>query len=353
MRRPHDPSLLLHLVASLLLLVACGQRRPDESGPAGAPTLVRPATAAPPASSAQRGIPMIDVQPSSRSLIVRATHILVAHVKTATEGPWTQRDDGTEDRVVSLALVLDEVVKGHVTQRPGDTFTLDAKQVRMGEAWGPMPGVWSPFPVAPGTPVIAFGRTSAEDAAAVFNDPGCAQLTSPAAASADIHLAAQIDAGGLDSAGAVALATPRAANVQNLFADYLWARYEASAMADVTRFEPIARFLEDAALNRVARATLVMALPTSVLAATPPSHVHVSRLAIAFFHLLGAPFARDLQDNLVGTYLPNLLDLANKDARTADQVFEDHPGEKARALQAVTAYGGPQPKAPLLQWLQR
>jgi hypothetical protein len=293
---------------------------------------------------------MMDVQPSSRSLLLRATHILVAHVQTAHEGPWTQHDDGTEDRTVSLVLVLDEVAKGHVTQRPGEAFSLDVKQVRMGEAWGPMPGVWSPFPVTPGTPALAFGRTSSEDAAVVFNDAGCAQLTTPAAALIDVHLAVQIDAAGLDPAGAVALATPQEASVQNLFADYLWARCEASAMADIARFEPIARFLEDPALNRVARTTLVMALPTSVLAG--PSLPHVSRLAVTFFHLLGAPYAADLHDNLVGTYLPNLLDVANKDARTADQVFADHPGEKARALQAVTAYRGSQPTAPLLQWLQ-
>ncbi|MFO0587365.1 MAG: hypothetical protein U0441_07495 [Polyangiaceae bacterium] len=344
----------LFFATLLFTLSACADRRPDRAEPPRVQSTETAAITAPPAATPLlRGNKMMEVNPSSRSLILRASHILAAHVQTSNPGAWTTRDDGFEERGVELTLVLDEILKGHVTQRVGDAVSLHVKHVRMGEAWTPMPGVWSNFPVDPGTPVLAFGGTTSEDAAVVLNDGGCLRLTSPLAASVDVHLAVQVDAGGLDSAAAVALATPSETKLQDLFASYLWYHFEARAMADVAELDPIVAFLGHPALSRVARTTLVMEIPTAVLGATPPADKHVSRLAVAFFHLLAAPTAADLHDNLVGTYLPNLLDVTNKSARTADQVFADHPGEKAFALSAVQAYRGAQPTQPLLTWLQR
>jgi len=296
---------------------------------------------------------MMEVQPSSRSLILRATHILVVSLKAVDEKPWGPRPAGGEERTVALVLGLDELVKGTVKQKPGDSIDVQAKQVRLGEAWGPMPGVWSGVPLEVGARLVAFSTLSSDDAAAALNDPACKSLYPAERALADVHVAAESEANHLDLAGILARARPVSGQLGGLFADYLWARYEPVAMARIDQFELIAAFLEDPALNRLARDTLVMTLSTAVDGPEPPAVKHISRLAIAMFHLLAMPEAKDLHDNLVGTHLPNLLDITNKDARPASQVFEDHPGERARAFQSVSAYHGSEPTAALLAWLNR
>lgn len=357
MSRYHDanPRIPIGLASALLFLVAscgCSPREAADRPGRGTAAPAASSTTAAPVSAAARRSPM-EVLQSSRSLILRASHILVVRVDSADPKPWSKLPDGNEERIVALELHLEEIVKGQVSQKAGDTVHVEAKQVQAGFAWGPMPGIWSNAPIEPGTRLVAFAHTASEDAAAALNDPGGVQLLSTEEALVDVQLAARIDAGKLDLAAAIALARPQAAAVQHLFADYLWAHYEAVAMASIEKFELVAGFLEEPALHRLARATLLMTLATAVQAPEPPALKHVSRLAIAMFHLLALPEAGDLHDNLVGTHLPNLLDITNKDARPPSEVFEDHPAERARAIQIVGAYHGGEPSAPLLAWLGR
>jgi hypothetical protein len=298
---------------------------------------------------------MKEVQPESRSMILRATHILVVRIDAADDPPWTPRPAGSvgEERMIHLRLAIEEIVKGVVKEKPGDVVDVAAKQARVEFGWGPMPGIWSNSLVDPGTRVVAFSSTTSEDAAVVLDDPAGIRLLPPPFALLDVHVAAQIEQTNADLAGAAAILKKDGEGLADLAVEYLWERYGIAALADVSKFETVAALLEEPKLSGTARNTLLMTVSSAVRGHEPPKTKHVSRLAVAMFHLLAMPEAKDLHDNLVGTHIPNLLGLQHGGDRTADQVFEDHPAEKARALQAVQSYKGAQPTAPLLDWLTR
>jgi hypothetical protein len=295
---------------------------------------------------------MMPTVPDSRAEILRATHILVVTIQSADAKPWVPRREPGEERTVSLVVVLDEIVKGKVGQPVGQPIRLEVKQVRVGFAWGPMPGVWSRTAIEPGTKLVAFARAASEDAAGILNDPAAQRLLPANQALVDVHLARDAEAARLDLVALLAKAKPQAASVGFLFAEYLWARHGSAAMAEVREFEPIASFLELPALDRIARTTLLTTMLTAVELSEPPATPQLDRLAIAMFHLLGLAEAKDLHDNLVETYLPNLLDLAGH-PRLAAQVFHERPEERKQAAAALRAYRGSASPAALLAWLNR
>lgn len=293
---------------------------------------------------------MTTVDPTSRSLIVRATRILVIQIAAADAKPWT-RKQAAQERSVALTLKVEEILKGAVRQKPGDQVKVDVVQVRRDIDWGgPPPGAWSSASVEPGTRLVAFGRSDSDDAAASLGDPGCIQLVPAAEALAEVHLAAQAEAAPLDLHGLVAAARSIAPSLGTLFADYLWVRHRADIVASFAAFDEVAGLLEDPKLGKDARTTLVMTLTMGVDTAGPK---HLHRLAVALFRLLGLPEAARLHDNLVGTYLPNALALQTPHPRRAEDVFHDYPGEQARARAALHAYKGSAPVAPLLAWIDR
>jgi hypothetical protein len=294
---------------------------------------------------------MMEVRPNSRSLILRATHIIVAQVVSANDPAWV-RGPTFEERIISLQLELEEVVKGRIKQRPGDIVRVEAKQVRLGMSWRPMPGVWSNVPVADGTRLVAFSRMEGDDAAVALTDPAAVQLILAGEALHDVHVVSNVARRGMNLRTLLAEATPVAGALGWLFADYLWAKYEAEAIANFADFNAIMEFMERPSLNRIARATLLMSIPDSVLAPEPQLTRHIDRLAVAMFRLLALPEAAALHENIVGTYLPNLLSAREPTSRPASVVFKDYPQEQSRALRALTAYKQ-HDSAALLDWLRR
>lgn len=296
---------------------------------------------------------MVQVVANSPSLILRASHILVGTIESVVERPWAARKPSGEERSVPLTLKLDEVIKGTATQKPGESITIDVSQVRYFVPWSPPPGAWSSVSLQPRSRVVVFARTGSHDAAVVLDDPSALRIMPPEEGLTDVHLAQVGEEGALTLAEFLARAKPMAPELGELFADYLWARYGAEAMADPGEFELVARLLEEPGLNQMARTTLVMTLPTSVLAQEPPASRQLNRLALAFFHLLAMPEARKLHDNIVGTYLPNLLDLPGGTPRPSSSVFHDSPGERTRAEKALAAYKGSESVEPLVMWIRQ
>jgi hypothetical protein len=307
-----------------------------------------------PICAAAQGVKnMIDVDPDSRSLILRATHIVAARVVSADDPQWLPVANMGEERVVSLQLALEQVLKGRVRQRPGDSIRIQAKQRRVGMSWRPLPGVWSNVPVAPGTRLVAFSRMEGDDAAAALNDPAALQLIPAADALDDVQVVARVAAGGMGLRALLAAAAAVDGTLGSLFADYLWARFQAEAMANFAAFDSIVEFMERRSLNRVARATLLMSIPDAVLAPEPPPADHVDRFAVAMFRLLDMPEAAALHENIVGTYLPNLLGLSEPDPRPAGAVFKNYPQDRSRAARALSPYSRQSSASLLAEWLRR
>ncbi len=96
-----------------------------------------------------------------------------------------------------------------------------------------------------------------------------------------------------------------------------------------------------------------MIVPDDIETLEPPAVKYIERLAISLFHILEMPEAKKYHNNIVGTYLPNLLNVTNKDALPASKIFQDFPNWKVKAQQILAAYKGPESTEPLIKWLKR
>lgn len=367
MRRPPPrPQRGLALLTALFLFAAgaCSSRDarqsvPHESapgsgtagkGPAAATTA--PQTSTTPAPS--REAPMKLVVSDSQSALLRATHVLVVRFDKVTTGEWARSPAGGVTRSLEVELTLEEVVKGQVQDAPGQPITTTLTQHGTGTSRvAKMPGAWSMVEVTPGSRFVALSVSSAQAVSELVRDPACQRAFPAEDALADAHLAQQVEAGALDVTGASALAKKSAATVGFLFAEYLWARFAPVALADEKKFDPIAELVEDPGLGAAGRGTFIAQLTTALTSPEPPPQKQLDRYAVSLFRVLGTAAAQPFHDNIVGTYLPTVLDLASHGARKPDQVFEDYPGEKAKALAAVSAYHGAEDAAPLAAWLRR
>lgn len=294
---------------------------------------------------------MQQISPHSRSLILRATHILAIQVVDVDERPWTPRAAGGEERTPTALVRLDEFIKGSFDQAPGQTVRVQARQVRLGEAWGPMPGIWSNVRLQRGTRLVAFSIAGSRDAAALLSDPAGVALLPAEAALPDVHLVARASQSGLT--GLLAEARKEAGTLGNLFADYLWASYQAESLADFKRFAAILTAMEWPDLNTVARSTLLMAIPDAILSVEPPATRYIDRLAVSMVRVLSIPAAQALHDNIVGTFLPNLVDAGNPRARPPASVFVDYPQDLALLALATRRYAGNEQAAAFLAWARR
>ena len=294
----------------------------------------------------------MDVLPTSTSLILRASHILVIQIQTSTPGPWRGDEETGEYRDVHLGLSVIEIVKGTTTAKVGDVVEIDVVQPKPAFTLRQLPGVWRNATLDVGTRYVSFSASSSEDAKGLFQEPTLTSLLPPDQALADVHIAAKADKDGLDLTGTLALVKPFEPVIRDLFVDYLVATFGAQARSDIGRWKELCAFLEDPPLHIVARTALLMALSRAA-AVPPPSNERADRLAVSLFHLLAMPEAAAQHDNLVSTYLPNLLDVANPHCRTPGEVFHDYPGEKQKALAAVNGYHGSDNVAPLLDWLHQ
>jgi hypothetical protein len=294
---------------------------------------------------------MLQVIPSSRSLILRATHILVFQVTNVDATPWSPRPAGGEQRELVLKLRLEEIVKGRVAQIANSTVRLQVQQIKRGEGWTPMPGVWSNVAVDVGLRFVGFSVSGSRDAAVVLNDPAVVASLPAESALPEVHLAARNAQA--HAAAFLADSRPRAGALGNLWADYLWARYGTEALDDVSIFTVIADALEWPELATVARSTLLMTIPDSVLAQEPPATKSIDRLAAAMVHILSLPSASALHENIVGTFLPNLVDAENPQSRSPASVFAHHPQELARLRQIAKAHAGDEEAKAFVAWANR
>ena len=294
---------------------------------------------------------MQQVSANSRSLILRATHILVLQVVDVDDPPWTPRAAGGEQRAPTVLVRLDEVIKGRIDQTPGQSVRVQARQVRLGEAWGPMPGVWSNVRLERGARLVGFSITGSRDAAAILSDPAAVALLPTEAALPDVHLAAR--ASQMSLPGLLAAARKDAHAMGYLFADYLWAKYQAQSLADFSSFSVILAAMEWPELNTVARSTLLMAVPDAVLGVDPPVTRYIDRLAVCMVRVLSLPTAQALHDNIVGTFLPNLVDAGNPKSRPPASVFVDYPQDLALLSTVAKRHAGAEQAAVFLAWAKR
>jgi len=274
-------------------------------------------------------------------------------VDAAETGEWALVPSGWLQRSVNVTVTLMEVIKGTVREHVGDQFSVQATQYRINSLWlVPTPGVWSEQPLDQGTQLVAFCRTDVDRAAELIKEPACEKLIVAGSALQDARLAMQAEVENLKQRALLERAKPVAASLTYIFIEYVWAAYGEEALQNPEEFQALAEFLENSDLSAVARSTLVTAIYSPLVTGTV-APAFLNRFVIALFRLLELPAASPLHDNLIGTYLPNLLGLHAEAAptRPAADVFKDHPEERTKAERILRSYRGASSTKQLLEWL--
>ncbi len=191
------------------------------------------------------GVLRLPVVKDSRSIILRATHIVIVEIVSAADDGV----DGEKRPMTKLGVRAVDVLKGAID---GDTRAV-ARVVRYpagSPATARLYGAWSYSDVPVGARFVVFANAPSGRLADLIVDPDAMYVMPPEAADA-VRLANEVHA--LGFARALAVARPHAATLDGQFAEYVIAREHRAR--DV---EALASFMELPALSDEARTGLVM-----------------------------------------------------------------------------------------------
>jgi hypothetical protein len=309
--------------------------------------------AAAPISTSRQETVMKRVNSDSPSHLLRATHILVVRINSVDAGVWTDEPTtGGVSRSLKVEVTLETIAKGFTKQSAGEVIRTTIQQFGTGTSRiTAVPGAWSRRQIDPGKEFVTFAVTDSYDAAEIVRDPACQLAIDSGDSLTDLRLAIETESKSLDVFRAVSIAKEAATQIGFLLPEYLWAKYSFEALADRDRFDAIADLLEQPGLSQPARGTLISRITTGLTSPEPPPTNQLTRFAIALFHLLAMPEARSFHENIVGTYLPTVLDLDNPNRRSAHKFFDDRPDERSRAVDAMNTYQRNESAARILAWL--
>jgi hypothetical protein len=148
------------------------------------------------------------------------------------------------------------------------------------------------------------------------------------------------------------LAAPVGAKLDPIFAEFLWEHYADEAMASQRAFDSLAEFSERKGFPVRTRQALIDGGYRLVSMRGDDTPERGRRLALTMCRVLLMPEAADLHENLIGTYLPNLLGISSGlPPQPASKVFEDRESERS-AVEAFLRHGTVADAAPILEWIQ-
>ena len=288
---------------------------------------------------------IVDVLPDSRSLLLRATHVVRIVLTAAQPAAWEPSGEAVSRRKVQLRVRVEEIFKGVQSKLDGER-AVGIEQYRSdGKTGTPVPGAWSGMPVEAGQGFVVLGVAPGLQAA--LEAP---QRVLPSTVAGEVRLVAAAERDRLPAPTAVEWSKPIAKELSSLFADWLWARHGEEALQKWSAADAVFSLLELPALAEAARNTLADLAVSRAAAELFRDAVGVRRLAKALFRLLGMREAAGLREKAVSTWLPALLRLRSERPLSPAQVFDD--AERAEAKRALAAYKGSADPAPLAAWLE-
>ena len=296
---------------------------------------------------------MIPVEPGSQSIILRATHILEIRLDAAKPGEWSHHPSGWLERRVDIEVTLIHVFKGTLQEAVNDSLRLTVIQLDNLSPWKTaILGVWSEKDLEAGSRLVAFCIGHSESVAELLKEPFCQQLRTVSDASDDVALALQAETERPGLEQVIDRAIQTAPTLNDLFMEYLWARWQKAALQNPQDFNQVMEIFETPSLGYTARATLLNLVIGDVLSGRASVMV-TNRFVVALFRLLGIKEAAPLHDNIISTYLPNLLGLGTSNEHAARDVFREFPSDRERAEQTLSGYKGNTSATYLQDWLRR
>jgi hypothetical protein len=288
----------------------------------------------------------------SKSIVLRSTHILLVRVTDAREGAWAPSQPALKSRTVDLSLQVLQTLRGKVAPEPkGPVQVRITQSDYAGELMmRSLPGVWSPVQLAPGTELVVFARTDSSRVEDVLTEPGCTRVVLAKTVLPGVRIA--VNAEGLSLERTLALAAPETTQLDPTFAEYLWEKHGGGALASQQDFDLLMGFTERKGLEVSTRQALLKGGYDLVGMHPDAPPERGQRLALTMCRVLLMPEASGLHENLIGTYLPNLLGITStQPPLPAAAVFKGHEAERDTLHAFLRHHGTGADAMPLLTWI--
>jgi hypothetical protein len=294
------------------------------------------------------------IHANSHSIVLRSTHILLVEVLSAKAGIWEPSKPGLKSRRVDLSLHISETLRGKLDPAPIGPVNIAITQNDYdGELMmQPLPGVWSHVDLQPGTKLVVFSESDENGVASVLAEPACMRVMPAEQALPGIRIAVQAAEADMPLEHILALARPEAIRLDSTFADFLLEKYGAAAISSQSNFDLLADFIEQKGLDLHTRQALLQGTYDLVGLHGDATPQRAQRLALTMCRVLLLPEAADLHENLIGTYLPNLLGITSElPHQAASAVFKGNQAERNAVISFLHKRPNGADVAPLLTWL--
>lgn len=288
---------------------------------------------------------------TSDSEIIDASAIFLLRVDTANFGPWTLQPDGGRVRTVKFRSTLVEVLKGRLTQTPGEAFDLAVLQ-HDGSRWD-YPGLWAAVKLDPGTELVAYTNGPPTDARLLLTDQYCVQLAEAREVLEDTRAAMLIENRNAPPDTVLLAAATSAERFGDLFARYVWTRIKDSVLASAQMLDSYLRLVENPKTRPDARDAYLTGLAVDLgMIDRPPRQTEI-KLAQSMFRLLLLPEAEPLRPAIGGVFLPNLLRADAKTPKyTPAEILDPARLDRAALMRVVTGLTTEEERArKLAAWL--
>jgi len=298
--------------------------------------------------------PVIDKQ--SVSEILRSSAILLIRLDDVALSPWVGETNGDLlIRDVTMTVIIEEILKGKVQQKVGESFELKVQQRGTG-GFRVMDyyGLWSHSPLSAGVRFVAFCTDSSEDARILLStDANCEQLMEPKIALADTKSALELENQNPSSADLIARAQTLSRQRGGIFARYVWAKIKPEAMNSLDIFEKVVKIIEDPETTELARESYLTSIEDALGITDPPLKQWEFRFIRSMFNLLTLSEAKPLHTNIEEVYLPNILGLDEDVLRySANEIFKDRVDERMSILSSLKYRRKSEFTPRLIQWLE-
>lgn len=320
------------------------------------------------------------VDPTSESEVLRSSVILLIRLHDIRFGPWEKEKDGDLlVSIVTMKLVIEEVLRGKVSQNVGEAFEFTCPRRSTGSSRKmDNYGLWSMVSLSEGIGYVAFCHGASDDATVLLTEENCEQLVNPDPALEDTRAAIKLEEEDSPT-GVLSKAASLAEKHGDIFARYVAARtkrlaisvsesvsqpafslsqQESSTVTDISSqsddaFESLMTILEDPKTTRRARAAFLTSIYEEITLMAAPPLERVTRFVLALFKLLASPESEPLHDSIKEVYLPNLLGLKNPPLRySAAEIFPDRADERLAILSLLKQAPEKESVSRLIQWLE-
>ena len=264
---------------------------------------------------------------------------LIVHVAIASErfGPWEPDEQtGLQRRTGALGIRVGEVLKGTLDEPAGAVVQLAATERgtasrRVSDYYG----IWAHVSTAPGTELVAFCDGATTDVATQLTDEHCSQLLPADAVLSDLRAALGLQRRHLPAGELLAEAGRLRGECGPPFVRFVWVNVRNAVVSSADRFNELMRIAEDPATRTDAQDAYLLAGYEDATVTMEWPRAQRARLVRAMFRTALDPGGSALRDQLMGTYIPNLVGAQVPDRLSPAEVF----GDQAELEQQVRSAG--------------